>query len=55
VGSDTPAKQELSTDLLARSVLVCDITHQCAQVGELHHALDAGAMTPPTCAQRSAK
>jgi ornithine cyclodeaminase/alanine dehydrogenase-like protein (mu-crystallin family) len=36
----------LSTDLLARSVLVCDITHQCAQVGELHHALDAGAMTP---------
>jgi alanine dehydrogenase len=45
VGSDTPAKQELSTELLARSVVVCDITHQCAEVGELHHALDAGVMT----------
>jgi alanine dehydrogenase len=45
VGSDTPEKQELSTDLLSISALVCDITHQCATVGELHHALDANAMT----------
>ena len=45
VGSDTPEKQELSIDLLASSALVCDVTHQCAAVGELHHALDAAVMT----------
>lgn len=45
VGSDTPEKQELSTDLLKASALVCDVTAQCAAVGELHHALNDGAMT----------
>jgi alanine dehydrogenase len=45
VGSDTPEKRELSIDLLAKAVLVCDVISQCATVGELHHALDAGAMT----------
>lgn len=45
VGSDTPDKQELPIDLLASSALVCDVTDQCANVGELHHALDACAMT----------
>ncbi len=45
VGSDTPEKRELSIELLAASALVCDVTNQCAEVGELHHALDAKAMT----------
>ncbi len=45
VGSDTPDKQELPIDLLACAALVCDVTDQCANVGELHHALDASAMT----------
>lgn len=45
VGSDTPEKQELAIDLFSASALVCDVTDQCATVGELHHALDAGAVT----------
>jgi len=45
VGSDSPEKRELSTDLLAASALVCDVTSQCASVGELHHALDERVMT----------
>ncbi|MEQ4720427.1 ornithine cyclodeaminase family protein [Nonomuraea sp. B19D2] len=37
VGSDAPEKRELHDDLLASAVLVTDVTHQCAEVGELHH------------------
>lgn len=44
VGSDNPAKQELDPALLASSKVVADITDQCARVGELHHALEAGLM-----------
>jgi alanine dehydrogenase len=42
VGSDSPAKQELEPALIAQSELVCDLVAQCAQVGELHHAVAAG-------------
>ena len=44
VGSDNPYKQELDPRLLAASTVVPDITEQCARVGELHHALEAGVM-----------
>ncbi|MGP3962405.1 ornithine cyclodeaminase family protein [Nonomuraea sp. 3N208] len=37
VGSDAPAKRELHDDLLAAAILITDVTHQCAEVGELHH------------------
>ncbi|GAA5059467.1 ornithine cyclodeaminase/alanine dehydrogenase-like protein (mu-crystallin family) [Thermocatellispora tengchongensis] len=37
VGSDAPHKRELRDDLLAASALVTDVTHQCAEAGELHH------------------
>lgn len=37
VGSDAPAKRELHDDLLAGAALITDVTHQCAEVGELHH------------------
>jgi ornithine cyclodeaminase/alanine dehydrogenase-like protein (mu-crystallin family) len=47
IGSDTPDKQELSLHLLASAAVVCDFTQQCAEVGELHHALEAGVMTLP--------
>ncbi|MFI6323290.1 ornithine cyclodeaminase family protein [Nonomuraea sp. NPDC050556] len=40
VGSDAPDKRELHDDLLAGSALVTDVTHQCAEVGELHHRPD---------------
>jgi ornithine cyclodeaminase/alanine dehydrogenase-like protein (mu-crystallin family) len=36
---------ELDPALLAASKLVADLTEQCAVIGDLHHALAAGAMT----------
>ena len=44
VGADNPHKQEIEPALLARNVVVADILDQCATIGDLHHALDAGAM-----------
>ena len=43
VGADDPAKQELSTDVLARATVVAvDDRGQAARSGELHHAIAAG-------------
>jgi ornithine cyclodeaminase len=43
VGADGPDKQELEPAVLARAdLLVVDSREQCARVGELHHALEAG-------------
>jgi ornithine cyclodeaminase/alanine dehydrogenase-like protein (mu-crystallin family) len=44
VGADHPDKQELDPRLLAGVTLVVDIREQCAAMGELHHALDAGVL-----------
>jgi ornithine cyclodeaminase/alanine dehydrogenase-like protein (mu-crystallin family) len=45
VGADSENKRELDPQLLADSVVVVDILEQCASIGELHHALEAGVMT----------
>lgn len=45
VGADNDDKQELDPDLVAHSKLVVDLIDQCANIGELHHALEAGVMT----------
>ena len=45
VGADNPDKQELLPELLAGSVLVVDLLEQCAEIGELRHALAAGVVT----------
>jgi len=45
VGADNDDKQELHVELMARSRVVVDLVDQCAAIGELHHALEAGAMT----------
>lgn len=45
VGADNPQKQELHPALMARSKIVCDILEQCAVMGDLHHALEAGVVT----------
>jgi alanine dehydrogenase len=45
VGADHPQKQELHPSLMAANKIVCDILEQCAVMGDLHHALDAGAVT----------
>ena len=47
MGSDIPQKQELHTDVLVRADrLVCDSRSQCTRLGELHHALEADALSP---------
>jgi ornithine cyclodeaminase/alanine dehydrogenase-like protein (mu-crystallin family) len=44
VGADNPEKQELDPLLLARSRVVVDSLEQAAAIGDLHHALQAGAV-----------
>jgi len=45
IGADSPDKQELEPSLLVGHKIVVDILDQCARVGELHHALNAGLLT----------
>ncbi len=44
VGADSPDKQELDPGLMAAAVVVVDVLDQCASIGDLHHALKAGAL-----------
>lgn len=44
VGADNPSKQELQPGLMARAKVVVDLLDQCAEVGDLHHAITAGVM-----------
>ena len=44
VGADNPHKQELDPALMASGKIVVDILEQCATIGDLHHALEAGAV-----------
>jgi ectoine utilization protein EutC len=45
VGSDAPDKQELDVDVLARADrIVADSLPQCLRLGEIHHAVEKGAI-----------
>jgi ornithine cyclodeaminase len=45
VGSDSPEKQELETEVLARAdLVVADHLDQCLRLGEIHHAVAAGRL-----------
>ena len=44
VGADSESKGEISPTLMARSAVVVDDLDQCATIGDLHHAIEAGAM-----------
>jgi len=44
VGADSPSKHEIDAALLGTSKVVVDSLEQCAAMGELHHALEAGVM-----------
>jgi len=46
VGADNSDKSEIHPQLYARSLVVVDSLEQAAEIGDLHHALDAGAVTP---------
>jgi alanine dehydrogenase len=45
VGADNPRKSELAPDLMAAANVVADVVEQAAAMGDLHHAIEAGAMT----------
>jgi alanine dehydrogenase len=45
VGADNPEKQELHTNLMGKNKIVTDLIEQCAVMGDLHHALEAGVVT----------
>jgi len=45
VGADNSDKQEIDPALFARATVVVDSLEQCAEIGDLHHALKAGAVT----------
>lgn len=44
VGADSPDKQEIEPQLLAAASVVCDLTAQCVEVGDLHHAIAQGLL-----------
>ena len=45
LGADSDSKQEIDPALMARAAVVPDLLEQAATIGDLHHALIAGAMT----------
>ena len=45
VGADNENKQEIEPQLMAQSKVVTDSTEQARKIGDLHHAIRAGAMT----------
>jgi len=45
VGADSAAKQELDPRILTRAKVVVDSLDQCAEIGELHHAIAAGLLS----------
>jgi alanine dehydrogenase len=45
VGADNDDKSEVAPALYARARIVVDSLEQCAEIGDLHHALIAGAVT----------
>ena len=44
VGADSPEKSEIAPELMGGALVVVDILAQCAAMGDLRHALAAGAM-----------
>src|SRR4051812_36996408 len=44
IGADNPEKSEIEPALLRKARVVTDLTEQCSYMGDLHHAIEAGAM-----------
>ena len=45
VGADSQGKQEIGAHAGGDATLVVDVIDQCAEIGELQHALAAGLLT----------
>ena len=46
VGADSAHKSEIEPALMAASKVVVDALEQCLEIGDLHHAVHAGVMSP---------
>jgi len=46
VGADNPQKSEIKPELMARSAVIVDVLQQSIIMGDMHHAINAGLMTP---------
>ena len=44
IGADNPDKSEIAPALMRKARVVTDLTEQCRHMGDLHHAIRAGAM-----------
>jgi len=44
IGADSPDKCEIEPALMAKAMVVADLAGQCAAMGDLRHAIAAGAM-----------
>jgi alanine dehydrogenase len=44
IGADNPEKSEIAPELMARARVITDVTAQAVYMGDLHHAIEAGAM-----------
>jgi len=44
VGADSPDKSEIAPGLMAKARIFADVADQCAVMGDLHHAIAAGAV-----------
>jgi ornithine cyclodeaminase/alanine dehydrogenase-like protein (mu-crystallin family) len=44
IGADNPEKSEIDPALMAKAKVVTDLTEQCCHMGDLNHAIRAGAM-----------
>jgi ornithine cyclodeaminase/alanine dehydrogenase-like protein (mu-crystallin family) len=45
VGADSEHKSEIDPGLMRDSAVIADSIEQCANIGDLHHAIDSGTMT----------
>jgi len=45
VGADSEHKQEIDPQLMAQATVVTDLTEQACAIGDLHHAIAAGALS----------
>src|SRR4029434_3789085 len=45
VGADNPQKSEIKPELMAKAAVIVDVLQQSIVMGDMHHAISAGAMT----------
>jgi ornithine cyclodeaminase/alanine dehydrogenase len=45
IGADNPEKSEIAPKLMARARVITDVTAQAVHMGDLHHAMNAEAMS----------